>query len=162
MGLLALAISNPLVALGGVAALGAAAWGAYGYVHHEGFVQGITQEKALWDAAEQARLHDDIRRSDQLSTAVEALRKEKDDEIAAINARATSDADELRKRTDIRLSEADAARTRCTGATGRELSRPDAQFLTGQIAARAQRQQVALDKCYKEIDQIRISLSPAK
>lgn len=134
---------------------------AYTYVHHEGYEEGINDEKTSWNASEQARLHDDIRRSDNLAADVEAIRKEKDDEIASINTKYLAQLDGLRQRPDTRVSATDTARTRCTGATGRELSRPDATFLAG-LAARADTQRTALAACYQEIDKIRLSLTPAK
>jgi hypothetical protein len=41
----------------------------------------------------------------------------------------------------------------CKGATGAELSRPDAEFLTRE-SARADRLRSALDACYKQYDSI--------
>lgn len=42
----------------------------------------------------------------------------------------------------------------CKGATGAELSRPDAVFLT-RLAARGDRLQSALDACYKHVDTLK-------
>ncbi len=43
--------------------------------------------------------------------------------------------------------------THCKGATGRELSKPDAEFLT-RLAARAERHRKALIACYKYADSL--------
>ena len=46
------------------------------------------------------------------------------------------------------------SKTNCKGATGAELSRPDAEFLTGQIAARADKIREALSTCYRYADSL--------
>lgn len=71
-----------------------------------------------------------------------------DEETAAhrrIVGRLTADLASLRNRPD-RLPE--ASRSACSGATGAELSRRDAEFLTG-LAARADDLRAALDACQK-------------
>lgn len=64
----------------------------------------------------------------------EALEEVKNAEIAAINGRYERALSELRARTARR---AEATAPACEGATGRELSRPDAEFLEG-FAARCE------------------------
>lgn len=65
--------------------------------------------------------------------------------LRAINDRLRSDLDGLRNRPE-RLSE--TSRATCAGASGADLSRPDAEFLVG-LAANADRLRAALDACQR-------------
>lgn len=74
------------------------------------------------------------------------------DNLAAINAALTDDIIRLQSRKDRgRLSR--AAKTECPAATGRELSKPDAEFLV-RLAARADQLRSALNACYQYADEI--------
>lgn len=74
-----------------------------------------------------------------------------DEEIARINDRLADALERLRKRPD-RLPA--AATTACEGATGAQLSGPDAGFLERE-AARADSLRAALGECYGWIDAVR-------
>lgn len=74
------------------------------------------------------------------------------DGIYTINANLVNDIDKLRSRP-TRLSMPRNTSANCAGATGRELSRPDAGFLIGE-AARADRLRDALTACYAAFDSI--------
>ena len=72
------------------------------------------------------------------------------DEVRTINARLADALERLRKRPE-RLPE--PARKACEGATGAQLSGPDAGFLSRE-AARANELRSALEKCYAWIDTV--------
>lgn len=60
--------------------------------------------------------------------------------------------DSLRDRPDRHAGGMpEVSRANCAGATGAELSRPDAEFLARE-AARADEQRAGLDACYRHID----------
>lgn len=84
---------------------------------------------------------------------VNALSRKQYDELAGINTGLLHDLDGLRNRAP-RLSVPEDTGTVCEGATGRELSRPDAAFLTRE-AARADTIRSALDACYQYADALR-------
>lgn len=89
----------------------------------------------------------------RLQEATEALTgtyQRQYDEIHAINTNLLADNNRLLKRSE-RMSE--ASRAACQGASGQELSRRDAAFLTG-LAASCQRQQVNLKAHQEYVDQI--------
>lgn len=84
------------------------------------------------------------------------VEQEKTNEIDRINNRHAAMVDGLRQRANRRaapgggVSEATAT---CAGATGAELSRPDATVLVG-IAQRADEQRAALAACYSAYDAV--------
>lgn len=85
------------------------------------------------------------------------VEQEKTNENARIAARYATDLDSLRKRADRRPAPSGGtapAATSCEGATGAELSRPDAEFLVSE-AARADRQRAALGACYSAYDALK-------
>lgn len=59
--------------------------------------------------------------------------------------------DSLRHRPERPADLPEAPRADCAGATGAELSRPDAEFLSRQ-AARADEIRAGLDACYRHVD----------
>ncbi len=85
------------------------------------------------------------------------VEQEKTDENNRIAARYVAQLDSLRQRADRRpapTSGVPETTTSCAGATGAELSRPDAEFLIGE-SARADRQRAALAACYGAYDALR-------
>lgn len=78
------------------------------------------------------------------------IRKESDNEKAAIAAERDDALDRLRDRAP-RMSE--SSRAACKGTTGQELAKDDGEFLTRQ-AAEAAAQQSALKECYAWIDAV--------
>lgn len=81
---------------------------------------------------------------------VDVVRKEKDLELENIRGRLNDALGQLRKRPE-RLSSATAPT--CEGATGSQLSRPDAEFLERE-AARAQGLVESLKECYAYVDKV--------
>jgi len=55
--------------------------------------------------------------------------------------------------TSVKVAETKNTKSICQGATGKELSRPDAEFLTRE-AARADKIRLGLDICYKYADEV--------
>jgi hypothetical protein len=112
----------------------------------------VDQEKAVIVQAQKVAQV----RSDLLSDAVilegvkNAENKVIDDKLAAARA------DIVRLRADRRPADTPTP-TACTGSTGKELSRPDAEFLSG-IAADADRFQAALRQCQSQYNQARDAL----
>ena len=98
-------------------------------------------------AASEARLIQEYRLKEQrLQEAANTLRKAKDDEIKTITNRLNSTIAELRQRQDRTMS--DTART-CSGATGANLSRQDAEFLA-RLAAEADQAVVERNQCIQQ------------
>ncbi len=98
------------------------------------------QAEAKFTESETARLRE---RAAQLTA--QRIADEKEDAHRRIVGQLTADLAGLRNRPD-RLPE--ASRPACAGTTGRELSRRDAEFLTG-LAARADTLRAALAACQK-------------
>lgn len=95
-------------------------------------------------------------RSDLLSDAI-VLEGVKDEQIKIIDGKlAAARADGMRLRAE-RREPSPAITSACKGATGSELSRPDAGFLSEQ-AARADRLRAALAQCYDQYDKARDAL----
>lgn len=107
----------------------------------------INQYKASI-AASEARLIQEYRNKEQrLQEASNALRKAKDNEIKTITNRLNATLDELRQRQD-RINLSGTTRT-CSGATGAELSRQDAEFLA-RIAAEADQAVAERNMCIQQ------------
>jgi len=150
---------NPWLILAFVIAVGTAAGGGY----YKGNNAGKAEIQQAWDRekAEQyaayAKGQEEARRREQeMQAAADKLRREKDAEIKNINARAVALSNSLRDRQERPTqngSVSDPARS-CTGATGKELARPDGEFLAG-YAADAARLQAALDQCVKQYNAVR-------
>jgi hypothetical protein len=83
-------------------------------------------------------------------TNVEALNEVHHAEVARLSAALERARVELRNRPD-RMPE--ASRQACPGATGAELSRPDAEFLVGE-AARADQLRADLEACTGWIEEV--------
>ena len=84
---------------------------------------------------------------------VDALTQKYWTDVDSLNARLVDALGRLRDRP-VRASE--ATRANCEGASGAELSRPDAEFLTRE-AARGDRCAVALQRCYDYADTLQSS-----
>lgn len=142
-------MANPWVLLGAVLAIALAL--AYGEHHGRG------TERTIWEArVEKVRA----------DAATEALRIEREqqkeindgiqrqaEELAVINSTLRDDLDRLRKRPPRIIRVPGAAATDCEGATGADLSAPDAEFLT-RLAARADTLRAALIACYEYADTV--------
>ena len=102
--------------------------------------------KIQQEAAEKAR-NEERKRQAKINKVLQEQIDEKD----AINTRLTDDIKRLQHRESRRLSE--AAKARCQGATGAELSSPDAEFLARE-AARGDKIRAALNACYGYADSL--------
>ena len=106
--------------------------------------------KAERRAAEVAQSQADLQaKNDQIHKQAQ----EHADEVRTINDRLAVALERLRKRPE-RMPE--PARSACSGATGRELAGVDAAFLE-RYAARAARQESALNACYAWMDTVTAS-----
>jgi small-conductance mechanosensitive channel len=86
---------------------------------------------------------------ERLERQAEEIERTKDKQIRAITGRLNATVEQLRQRPE-RVPVTPA----CEGATGAELSRPDAEFLARE-AARADRLRQALAACYQLYDGVR-------
>ena len=98
-------------------------------------------------ASETARL-----KEQELQAKTALITKAKDDKIAAINSRLAIALSELRNRPE-RPSAGGVDPGNCKGATGAELYRNDAEFLSRE-AARADTIRAALGACYEQYDSL--------
>ena len=118
-----------------------------------GDYHGATGERLKWQTAVQIAT-DEAREDEQKKQGiVNALSRKQYDELASINTGLLHDLDGLRNRSS-RHSVSPNTRTVCKGTTGRELSEPDAGFLTRE-AARADTLRTALAACYQYADALR-------
>ena len=88
--------------------------------------------------------------------AVAQIEQRKIDEIATINARHSAAIASLQQRPDRKPASPSGVpvpSATCQGATGAELSRPDAGFLAGE-AARGDELRAALGACYQAYDSV--------
>ena len=154
---------NPWLILGFVVAI-AAAGGAGLYQGHE---LGMAEVQQKWDKeraaqeAEYAAAQAAAREKEQaLQADADHLRQEKDREIRDLNARATALANSLRDRPTRPTTEASAlpsttdVRPTATGCTGKELYRPDGEFLARE-AARGDELRVLLKQCREQYETLR-------
>ena len=138
---------NPWVILGIVATLIGTAAG--------GYLWGDSSRNTAW----LAKIETDKRKSIEQALTLERANQEKANaairnqaaEQAAINTRLRADLAGLRNRAERPADLSAISVTRCTGATGAELSRSDAEFLVGE-AARADEIRAGLAACYAVID----------
>lgn len=111
-------------------------------------------------AEDVARYYQAARKAEvALVNATEDIRRQKDAEIKSIGNRLQSALGELRQRQERSGGTNSAAD--CKGATGAELSRQDAEFLTRE-AARADQLRAALQMCYQQYDAVRDALIKAQ
>lgn len=144
-------------------------WKVYHDVEQHGYGRRIGEE--------QAQTIRDLRQNEireaNLQAQFDAVKKEKDDEISGINARHVAALNELRNRPTQRRPVSENSRG-CgaapgsglpgangavsqgepVGATGADLSQPDAAFLLGE-AARGNSLRAALKECYGALQQAR-------
>lgn len=130
-----------------------------------GYVKGLDHNAAKHEAervALQKQFDESVRKAGQttadLKATATAIQGAHDDEIAAINTRlADALADGVRLRKERRANSTQLAST-CGGASGMELARPDAGFLT-RYAASAARLQSSYDQCQTLYNAARDALS---
>lgn len=89
---------------------------------------------------------------EQQGVVNDAMRKQAADQ-AAINTRLRADLVSLRNRPERATNVSAVSGNRCAGASGAELSRPDAEFLIWE-AARADEQRAGLAACYQVMDSL--------
>jgi len=153
---------NPWLIVGFVVALSVAT--VTGYI--KGGAAGRAQVKQQWDAerTQQAEAHamamEAARNKEQaMQASADQLRKEKDREIRDLNSRATALANSLRVRPErsapqtSTVSSATEARPTAAGCTGKELYRPDGEFLARE-AARADEARLLLKQCREQYESV--------
>ena len=96
-------------------------------------------------------------REQTMLSSANKLRKEKDDRLQVVSRRLDAALDGLRQRPS-RPTEAAPDACTCQGASGSQLSREDAEFLSRE-AARADRLRSSLEQCYQQYDEVRTVLS---
>ena len=130
------------------AALGATLAWRYAAAQHAAEMAEVTakHEQAVRESVQYAR---DVERKMQ-EDANAALEKQARDS-ARVASNLARELDGLRQRAERAERMSETARTSCAGADGRELSRPDAEFLA-RLAARADEQRAALISCYAVLD----------
>ena len=110
------------------------------------YSMGEAHTQAKWDAANaQAQIVADAETARRQAVA-EQLRTAHEKEVSAISARLADAISQLRKRPE-RHDLPEAPTPACKGATGADLSGPDAEFLARE-AARADALRAALEQCY--------------
>ena len=150
---------NPYLILGVVFAVGVAGAGGL----YKGHRLGKAEVQQAWDKekAEQyaayAKAQEEARKKEQeLQANADQLRREKDEEIRNINARATALSNSLQHRKS--RSEADSLSSssgaRQTSCSGKELYREDGEFLV-RIAGEADELRTALKQCYTQYETLR-------
>ena len=150
---------NPYFLLGSLVAVIAAAGAGY----FQGSEHGQAKVQAMWDKekaaqyAEYAKAQEEARKKEQeLQANADQLRQEKDREIRNLNARATALNNSLQHRP-TRTSEAGSlpnSSKSCSGASGKELARGDAEFLVW-YATEAARIQADLNQCIRQYEALR-------
>lgn len=146
---------NPWLILGVVLAVGAA--GGAGL--YQGRELGMAKVQQEWDkerAAQEAayaQAQAEARTKEQeLQANADAIRQEKDREIRNLNARTTALTNSLRDRSERPTTETSTLPSTttngstATGCTGKELYRPDGEFLARE-AARADELRFLLKQC---------------
>jgi len=104
----------------------------------------LQTERAEAEAAARATEH-------RTQEAADAIAKQHTQQVAAIRRTLDIALDSLRHRPERPAAMPDTTRSGCEGATGAELSRPDAEFLSRE-AARADDQRAGLAACYDHVD----------
>lgn len=156
------AFLNPWVILSLVLAIA----GAFGGGYYKGNSAGQAEVQQKWDKekteqyAEYAAAQEAARAREQnLQIQADRLREDKDREIRNLNARATALTNSMRERPSRPAPEASAVsntaevRPTATGCTGKELYRPDGEFLARE-AARADEARVLLKQCREQYDTV--------
>ena len=150
---------NPYFLLGSLVAVIAAAGAGYfqGSEHGQAKIQNLWDKEKAAQYAEYAKAQEEARKKEQeLQANADRLRQEKDREIKNLNARATALTNSLQHRP-TRTSEAgslsDSSKS-CSGASGKELARGDAEFLV-RYASEAARLQADLNQCIRQYEALR-------
>ena len=150
---------NPYFLLGSLVAVIAAAGAGYfqGSEHGKASVQAMWDKEKAAQYAEYAKAQEEARKKEQeLQANADQLRREKDVEIRNLNARATALNNSLQHRP-TRTSEAGSlpnSSKSCSGASGKELARGDAEFLVW-YATEAARIQADLNQCIRQYEALR-------
>jgi len=150
---------NPYFLLGSLVAVIAAAGAGYfqGSEHGQAKVQNLWDKEKAAQYAEYAKAQEEARKKEQeLQANADQLRREKDVEIRNLNARATALNNSLQHRP-TRTSEAGSlpnSSKSCSGASGKELARGDAEFLVW-YATEAARIQADLNQCIRQYEALR-------
>jgi hypothetical protein len=154
------AFFNPWVLLTLVLAIAGAAGGGY----YKGNSAGQAEVRQAWDKekAEQyaayAKGQEEARQREQeMQQAADRLRREKDRETRELTARNTALVNSLRDRNE-RPTQGDSVSSApgvgSGGCTGKELYRPDSEFLV-RLAGEADELRFALKQCYAQYNAIR-------
>lgn len=106
-------------------------------------MEGVRAEAAETALAEERTKQEEVNR---------AIQQQADD-LASINTTLQRDIERLRSRPPRTVRVPGAGKANCQGASGADLSRPDAHFLTG-LAARADQLRAALAACYAYADTV--------
>ena len=150
---------NPWFISGSLIAIILAAGAGYfqGSEHGQAKVQNLWDKEKAAQYAEYAKAQEEARKKEQeLQANADQLRREKDVEIRNLNARATALNNSLQHRP-TRTSEAGSlpnSSKSCSGASGKELARGDAEFLVW-YATEAARIQADLNQCIRQYEALR-------
>lgn len=153
---------NPWLIVGCLVAVGVAGVGGYmkGDEAGQAFVQQQWDRQTAELAAQHAKDLEAARQKEQaMQASADQLRKEKDREIRDLNSRATALANSLRVRPErsapqtSTVSSATEARPTAAGCTGKELYRPDGEFLARE-AARADEARLLLKQCREQYESV--------
>jgi hypothetical protein len=150
---------NPWFISGSLIAIILAAGAGYfqGSEHGKAKVQNLWDKEKAAQYAEYAKAQEEARKKEQeLQANADQLRQEKDREIRNLNARATALNNSLQHRP-TRTSEAGSlpnSSKSCSGASGKELARGDAEFLVW-YATEAARIQADLNQCIRQYEALR-------
>lgn len=126
--------------------------GYFAWAKHQ---QGIGYEKrtAEYNAIALEATAENRRIEQRRQSIAADITKAKDETIRSINARLLDALDGLRNRPE-RSSTTAGNTANCQGATGADLSKPDAEFLERE-AARADTLRAGLDACYQQYESLR-------
>jgi hypothetical protein len=153
---------NPWFLVGALVAICAAFTGGYwrGNEAGQAFVQQQWDQERAKQMAEYAENQRIAREKEQaMQLAADNIRKEKDREIRNLNARAAALTNSLRDRSERPTTQTSALPSTTTngstttGCTGKELYRPDGEFLARE-AARADELRILLRQCYKQYQEV--------
>ena len=153
---------NPWFLVGALVAVCAAFSGGYwrGNEAGQAFVQQQWDQEKAKQMAEYAENQRIAREKEQaMQLAANNIRKEKDNEIRNLNARATALTNSLRDRPSRSTAETSSVPnttsngSTATGCTGKELYRPDGEFLARE-AARGDELRILLKQCYKQYQEV--------
>lgn len=122
------------------------------------FVRGDDYRDGKWKAkvnAEQLKATQEARTKEQMwQGVVNETAKNYQAKLAGVRRALGDDLERLRSRAERPAAVPDHPRTDCQGATGAELSRGDAEFLSRE-AARADEQRAGLAACYEYADALK-------